>query len=188
MQLLLHAWDTCSCCKNRPMMTYCQSDDLRQNSMKCLLKHKVLLQKCIDHIVCNMWTIFVRASMCSYWGEDKMASIFLTTVSNTLYWLKPVVYESKFHWSLSSMVQLTIIQHRFRQWLGTAHVASHYLNQCWPTRLTPRDAFKPKLTHERIAKWSTRAEYGFSWNISYTFAFWLKFYWSLLRRIKLTKI
>ena len=36
-----------------------------------------------------------------------------------------------FHWSLFLRVQLTIIQHWFRQWLGTNQATSHYLNQWW---------------------------------------------------------
>ena len=37
----------------------------------------------------------------------------------------------KFHWNLFLWVQLTIIKHCFRWWLGTEQAASHYLNQWW---------------------------------------------------------
>ena len=42
----------------------------------------------------------------------------------------------EFHWNLFSRVELVIIQHWFRWWLGTKQVASHYLKQWWPSLLT----------------------------------------------------
>ena len=35
------------------------------------------------------------------------------------------------HWGLFPRVQLTIFQHRNRQWLGAGQVTSHYLKQLW---------------------------------------------------------
>ena len=35
------------------------------------------------------------------------------------------------HWNLFQLVQLTILQYWFRQWLGAGQVTSHYLNQRW---------------------------------------------------------
>ena len=40
-------------------------------------------------------------------------------------------FRFKFHWSLFPRVQLTIIQHWFRWWLGAVQATSHYLNQWW---------------------------------------------------------
>ena len=42
----------------------------------------------------------------------------------------------EFHWNVFPLVQLTISQHWFRQWLGTEQTTSHYLNQCWHSSLT----------------------------------------------------
>ena len=67
---------------------------------------------------------------------DKMATILLTTFSNTFIWMKSVRLRFEFHWSLFPRVQLTISQHWFRKWLGAEQATSHYLNQCWPSSLT----------------------------------------------------
>ena len=40
-------------------------------------------------------------------------------------------FRLKFLWSLFLRVQLTIIQHCFRSWLGAVQATSHYLNQWW---------------------------------------------------------
>ena len=65
------------------------------------------------------------------WGWNKMAAIFHTTFSNGFSLMK--MHESllRFHWSLFLRFQLTIIQHWFREWLGTDQATIHYLNQWW---------------------------------------------------------
>ena len=67
----------------------------------------------------------------THWGRDKMAAIFQTTYSKAFSWMKMYKFWLKFHWSLFLRVQLTIIQHRFRKWLGADQATSHYLNQGW---------------------------------------------------------
>ena len=67
----------------------------------------------------------------THWGWDKMASILQTTFSNAFSWMKMYKFRLKFHWHLFLGVQLNILQHWFRQWLGTVQVTSHYLNQWW---------------------------------------------------------
>ena len=54
-----------------------------------------------------------------------------TTLSNAFSWIKMLEFRLRFHWSLFLRVQLTIIQHCFRQWLGAGQATSHYLNQWW---------------------------------------------------------
>ena len=67
----------------------------------------------------------------THWGWDKMDAISQTTISNTFSWMKMLEFRLKFHWSLFLRVQLTIIQHLFRWWLGADQATSHYLNQWW---------------------------------------------------------
>ena len=45
--------------------------------------------------------------------------------------LKIVGFWLNFHWNIFARVQLTIIQHRVRLWLGAQQATSHYLNQWW---------------------------------------------------------
>ena len=61
------------------------------------------------------------------WGRDEMADIFQTTISNAYSWMK--MYEFRLKWSLFLMVQLKIVHHWFRWWLGADQATSHYLNQ-----------------------------------------------------------
>ena len=61
---------------------------------------------------------------------------FADNISNAFSSMKIAAFWFKFHWNMLARAQLTIIQHCFRQWLGTEHATSHYLNQCWP-RLVP---------------------------------------------------
>ena len=42
----------------------------------------------------------------THWGRDNMSNIFQTTFSNAFSWMK--MFEFRFHWSLFSMVKLTI--------------------------------------------------------------------------------
>ena len=67
----------------------------------------------------------------THWGRDKMAAIFQTTFSNAFSWMKMFKFRLRFHWSLFPRVQLIILQHWFRWWLGAGQVTSHYLNQWW---------------------------------------------------------
>ena len=70
-------------------------------------------------------------SALTHWGRDKMAAIFQTTLSNAFSWMKMLKFRLKFNWSLFLRVQLTIVHHWFRRWLGTDQATSHYLNQWW---------------------------------------------------------
>ena len=67
----------------------------------------------------------------THWGQDKMATISQTTLSNAVSWMKMLEFWLKFHWSLFIRVQLIIFRHWFRWWLGAVHATSHYLNQWW---------------------------------------------------------
>ena len=67
----------------------------------------------------------------THWGQDKMAAISQMTLSNAFSWMKMLEFRLRFHWSLFLRVQLTTIQHWFRQWLGAGQATSHYLNQWW---------------------------------------------------------
>ena len=72
----------------------------------------------------------------THWDRDKMAVIFQTTFSNTFSWMKTFEFRFKVHWILFLMVQLTIFQLWFRQWLGADQATTHYLNQWWSILLT----------------------------------------------------
>ena len=65
------------------------------------------------------------------WGRERMTAISQTTFSDAFSWMKIFEFRLKFHWSLFPRVQLTIVQHWFRQWLGADQATSHYLNQWW---------------------------------------------------------
>ena len=60
-----------------------------------------------------------------------MAVISQTTLSSAFSWKKMSEFRLKFHWSLFLRVQLTILQHWFREWRGAGQATSHYLNQWW---------------------------------------------------------
>ena len=66
-------------------------------------------------------------------GRDKIDTIFQTTFSNAISWMKMFEFRLKLHWTMFLKVQLTIFQHWFRQLLGAEQATSHYLNQCWPS-------------------------------------------------------
>ena len=55
------------------------------------------------------WPFCLGLDDLTHWGRDYISIFF------------------GFHWSLFPRVQLAIFQHRFRQWLGTDQVTSHYL-------------------------------------------------------------
>ena len=63
--------------------------------------------------------------------RDKMATIFRMTFSNAYSWINMYKFWLRCHWSLFPRVQLTILQHWFRWWLGADQATSHYLNQWW---------------------------------------------------------
>ena len=63
-----------------------------------------------------------------------MAANSQTTFSNAFLWKKMFKFWLRFHWNVFPRVQLTILQHRFRWWLGIKQATSHYLNQ-WCPRL-----------------------------------------------------
>ena len=67
----------------------------------------------------------------THWGRHKMAAVLQTTLSNAFSWMKMLEFRLRFHWSLFLRVQLTIIQHWIRWWLGADQATSHYLNQWW---------------------------------------------------------
>ena len=56
---------------------------------------------------------------------------FADDMFKCIFWMKMFEFRLKFHWSLFLRVQLTIIQHCFREWLGAAQATSHYLKQWW---------------------------------------------------------
>ena len=63
-----------------------------------------------------------------------------------------LVFKLKFHWSLFLRVQLTMIHHLFRKWLGTCLVPSHYLNQWWPSLLMHTCVTRPQWVNTCILK------------------------------------
>ena len=67
----------------------------------------------------------------THWGRDKMDAISQTIFSRAFSSMKIVVSWLNFHWNIFATVQLTIIQHWFRLWLGAGQATSHYLNQWW---------------------------------------------------------
>ena len=79
----------------------------------------------------TVWSHYnmVSFSILTHWGRDKMAAVSQTTLSNAFSWTKMLEFRLRFHWSLFLRVQLTIIQHWFRLWLGAGQATSHYLNQ-----------------------------------------------------------
>ena len=83
-------------------------------------------------VVCGYYHHFVLGSReLIRWSRDEMDANSQTTFSSAFSWMKIFEFRLKFHWSLFLMVQLTIFQHWFRQWLGAGQATSHYLNQWW---------------------------------------------------------
>ena len=82
-----------------------------------------------------VWTVTFSSCLghepLSHWGRDKMATILQTTLSNAFSWMKLYEFRLKFHQTLFLRVQLIILQHWFRYWLGADEATSHYLDQCW---------------------------------------------------------
>ena len=67
----------------------------------------------------------------THWSRDNMAAVSQTTHSNAFSLMKTLEFRLRFHWILFLRVQLTIIQHWFRKWIGAGQATSHYLNQLW---------------------------------------------------------
>ena len=51
--------------------------------------------------------------------------------------MKKFYFWLRFHGILFLRVQLMMIRHWFKQWLGAEWATSHYLNQCWPRFTVP---------------------------------------------------
>ena len=64
-----------------------------------------------------------------HWGWYKMAAILQMTFSNAFSWMKMYKFRLRFHWGLFQMVQITIFQHSFGEWLGANQATSHFLKQ-----------------------------------------------------------
>ena len=60
-----------------------------------------------------------------------MDAISQMTFSNAFPWIKIHEFRVRFHWILFLRIELTILQHWFRKWLGAGQATSHYLNQWW---------------------------------------------------------
>ena len=60
-----------------------------------------------------LFATILPISTLTHWGWDEMATISQTPFSNTLSWMKIVVFWWKFHWNLFLRVQLTIFHYWF---------------------------------------------------------------------------
>ena len=94
----------------------------------------------IQPFVSTIGTTFTDIVYLTQWARDKMDAISQTTFSPAFSSMKIVVFWLNFHWNMFARVQLTIIQHWFRWWLGADQATSHHLNQWW-------------LVHRRIYAW-----------------------------------
>ena len=88
-------------------------------------------------LVCTAHSSHLYSKGLIHRGQEKMATILLTTFSNTFFHRKILEFQLKFHWSLFLRVQVTTNQHCFRLWRGTKRDANHYLNQ-WGLSLPMR--------------------------------------------------
>ena len=85
---------------------------------------------CYCYYSCQlMFTSAQSVTTLTHWGRNKMAAVSQTALSNAFSWMIILEFRLRFHWSLFLRVQLTIIQHWFRWWLGAGQATSHYLNQ-----------------------------------------------------------
>ena len=73
----------------------------------------------------RMWIIAFLTQL----GRDKMDAISQTTFSCAFSSMKIAVFWLNFHWNMFARVQLTIIQHRLRWWLGADQATSQPLSQ-----------------------------------------------------------
>ena len=74
------------------------------------------------------WSNTIIQIKLTYWGLNKTNNILHARFSNAFSWIKLIVFQLKFHWSLSPRIQMTINQHWFCQWL--CRHQSIYLGQC----------------------------------------------------------
>ena len=79
----------------------------------------------VDDLDSNFTTHKNKPSMLTHWGRNKVDAISQTTFWSTFSWTKMFQFRITFHWSLFLRVQLTIIQHWFRYWLGAVQAKSH---------------------------------------------------------------
>ena len=105
--------------------------------------------------------------MLTQWGRDEMAVIPPTTFSKAFLWMQMCKLRLRFHWNLFPRVQLTLLQHWFRQWLDGGHATSHHLNQWWLRLVThiPLNKLVISITPEKndfevsknvAAHWTTK--------------------------------
>ena len=71
------------------------------------------------------------SEMEGHWGRDKIDAILQTTFIRASSWIETYAFWLKCHWSLFLRVQLPIVQHWFRLWLGDGIATSYYLNLYW---------------------------------------------------------
>ena len=77
------------------------------------------------------WKFCCKYHDASTLSQDKMAAIVQTIFSNAFSGMEMYEFWLRSHWSLFLSVQLTILQHWFRWWLGAGQVTNHCLNQWW---------------------------------------------------------
>ena len=106
----------------------------------------------------------------THWGRDKMDAVSQATLSNAFSWTEMLEFRLRFHWILFLRVQLPIIQHLFRQWLGAGQVTSHYLNQWW---LVYWRIYASLGRNELIVDWISYQQ----WNVLLLYSFFIT--WSM---------
>ena len=99
---------------------YCQT-------AACLKTMLLSLQHAFENESCAA----IIAIISTHWSRNEMDAISQTTFWSAFSWMKMFEFRIRFHWSLFLRVQLMIIQHWFRWWLGAVQATSHYLNQWW---------------------------------------------------------
>ena len=72
----------------------------RSSQTESLNHHPAMGRKC-----------FLASVALTHWGRDKMAVIFLTTLSNAFSWIKIFKFRLRCHWRLLPRDQLTIFHH-----------------------------------------------------------------------------
>ena len=91
-------------------------------------------------VLLSLWVneewMFYHQNMFNILRLRQKGSQFTEHISSSFSSMKIVVFCWKFHQNMFPRVQLTRSKHRFRSWLGTNQVTSHYLNQGWPRLLT----------------------------------------------------
>ena len=93
--------------------------------LKCTVPCRVVFSvKTIPHLADD--------AASTYWGWDKFSPFRRRHFHMHFFLMKMYKFRLTFHWSSLLRVQLTIIQHCFRWWLGAEVATSHYLNQWWP--------------------------------------------------------